>query len=310
MTEFETWVVNRYGGPNPINGIQKHLDYLLRMTNQNELPVSLATIANEIGINNVPIYDKLLTVGNLILINGVFRISINRPSGRPITLLTPNLGRYRFTYAHELVHALLCDLTSRPNQRIAPLPKTNEEETLCNNGARYLLIPPKILEMSINSESEFDARKVVYFARKAKVSIQVLLLQMGKENLFPNKKNSIYLLSRIGYRSDGKGYRKARCIIGVYYNSEGNRHQFLGINSGLDRIKTNIKVDKKWSLISFHEKINVGSHFVYKDIKNEEIILPNKSCAIFSGKYEQVQNSQYIWTTGSLVLKKEYELII
>ena len=237
----------------------------------------------------------------LSLRDGILRIIIHRPSGRPITEQSPDLGRYRFSYAHELIHSLAYDLRSLPCRRVAPLPKTKEEEVLCNYGARHLIMPPELLRKELESQSEIDARFLVALARKGRVSLQVLGLQLCGEKLLPPPPNTIYLLSKIGFGSDGEGIKKARCIACVYYDSQGHFRRFLGSNEGIDRIGSGRGRGLRWTLIKAHDQVRSGTYAFSVKVKDEEIVLANKARVLFTGTHEQLSMSGYIWTKGMLL---------
>lgn len=300
MTPYESWLTKRFGGPTPLQGLKKYLDELRRSTGQQKLPVQLTLIAKKIGLNPIPIYKRLPVTGCLMPKDGLLRIALNRPSGRPVTRDTPNLGRFRFTYAHEVIHSLAYDLRVVPNQRLAPLPKADEEEILCNHAARHLLLPREVLYKETLATSRVDAQWFDSTAKKADVSYPVLAMQLFEENLLPKSPLEICLLSRIGYGSDGKGDQKPRCINGRYTDMNGRHFRVLGPNEGLDRIKVTKGAEAKWSLVNFHEEMRSSTYSLIREVSNEILVFPNKTRVHFTGRHEQAHRMGYIWTMGKL----------
>jgi hypothetical protein len=301
MTEYEIWAINKFGGPSPIEGLKKYLNYLRINSGQVALPVQLAAVAKEIGLNPAPIYDKLPFTSCLSARDGVLRIILHRPSGQTITSNSPQLGRYRFSYAHELIHSLGYDLSTVPNSRVAPLPIANEEEILCNQGASHLLAPPDLIAKAIIEKDEVNAHVLEEIARRARISIQVLALQLCEEGVLPHQTGVLYLLSKIGFGSDGKGSKKARCIASLYIDDQGRPHRLLGRNEGLDRIKGAKSSTGKWTLISVHERMQTGGYTAQAKVNGEELVLANKTRVCFTGTHEQLPHSRYVWTRGTLI---------
>jgi Zn-dependent peptidase ImmA (M78 family) len=58
--------------------------------------------------------------------------------------------RQRFTWAHEICHALLYDLTAVPPKPAADTPKDAQLEALCQSSAGYLLMPTAEIKRMFN----------------------------------------------------------------------------------------------------------------------------------------------------------------
>ena len=65
MTEYEEWVVDRFGGPKPVDGIKNYIDEFRRNIGQTALPIQLMEVAKNMGLNSSPIYTSLDFHGQL-----------------------------------------------------------------------------------------------------------------------------------------------------------------------------------------------------------------------------------------------------
>src|SRR5258706_8584086 len=107
-TPLECWVQSRFEGSDAKHAISQHAERIVRAAGIDAPPVSIVKLAKAVGIDPWPIYEAG-TEGALKVIDGRMRIVLRRKSNSR-QMPGAELGRTRFTYAHELSHALFYDL--------------------------------------------------------------------------------------------------------------------------------------------------------------------------------------------------------
>src|SRR5438270_56385 len=117
-SDLELWVIEHFRGCDAKEAISRYAAKLVESTGIRTPPVCMVKLAKMVGIDPWPVYE-LGTEGALKIVNGKLRIVLNR--GRAILGARSSIGgRIRFTYAHEVAHALFYDLKSSPPVRLAP----------------------------------------------------------------------------------------------------------------------------------------------------------------------------------------------
>ncbi len=287
LTYFKKWVMDSFGGNSTKEAISLKVNELLSKTKQHELPIKLSLVAEIIGINPVPIYRNQSPWGELININNEFRISLKMKSGKPPSIYSFKYPRLRFSYAHELIHCLFYDFSFSPPKRIAPHATTKrEEEEICNEGARLLLLPDNIVKNYINSINSTDfIYQVEMLSSKSRTSLYVSFIHLVENNFLLKKKNKLYILSSINSGIRDKGIKKPRCNISAIYNAEEEKKIFLPAYKGLDVL------GDSWSLMNFFRNISKLSELFVKN----EIIEYQKKRYILNGTHKKITDN-YVWS--------------
>jgi len=283
MDSFSKWVMDKFGGNSVKEAIEKEVNRLIFETRQQKFPVKLSEIAKKIGINPIPIYQNQSSWGQLLEMNNEFRISLKIKSGKPPSIYWSGYPMLRYAYAHELIHSFF--YTNKPPTRIAPIPKEKQEETLCNYGASFMLLPKSLLKEFLQNTDANIVSVAKELSAKSYVSLHSCFIRLINEDFFEEKINKLYILSTIneGYQNSGK--RKPRCLISIIYNDEKKRKFFLPTYKGLDSIS------ESWSLLNYHKNGYLNAR-VY--VQNEYIEF-GKNKYIINGKHELI-NSTYVWS--------------
>lgn len=297
-SQFEKWILDTYRGESPVAAMLAAADIVRKDSGQNVFPIQLSRIAASLGMNPQPLFLDIVEDGNLIMREGELRIALRRSSKYAIKNYGRNIGRHRFTYAHEIAHSFFYDLKSSPPKRIAPRADRNEEEVICNHIARELLLPKELLQAEINNRAKIDASFIVSVAKKAIVSIQALVLQLCDRRTLKIPLGSFYLLSKDQNGSGGKGVKKPRCVTGIWNDGKGKPIPFLPPYKGLDSVKPLSSNAHNWSLVSYHLSLYKGMYSPVKTIENEIVLLPQGTRAEISATHERIQKSLYVWTAG------------
>lgn len=284
---YSKWLVEQFGGDSSKAAISNAIDDLLRNSSQDNLPIKLSEIARLIGINPYPIYRNQTPYGQIIKINNELRISLKMKSGKPPSVYWYGYPRLRFSYAHELIHCLNYDFSSRPPKRIAPKAKGNEEEILCNYGASLLVLPSKLVQDYVSSlESEDVIYVTTLLAKKTQTSLHASLLHLMNNDFLVCNKSKLYILSlnSEGYRN--RGERKPRCILSAQYLQGNTVNHFLPTYKGIEAISSS------WSLLTYHNRLSSTSNFVVTN----EIIEYKKKKYLINGQHNRISGSGYVWS--------------
>ncbi len=146
---LEAWIVQRFGGPDAKDGLAKHAEKLVLQAGELRAPVRLAKIAQGMGLDPHPIYKPNALDGALKIIDGSLRIVLRHNRSTPPSATSHQYPRLRFSYAHEMSHALFYELGRKPQIRIAPQENYRAEEQLCNFAASRFLIPTFLLQQEV-----------------------------------------------------------------------------------------------------------------------------------------------------------------
>lgn len=92
-------------------------------------------------------------------------------------------NRRRFTWAHEICHALLYDLSSSPPRAADDTPKDAALEWLCQNGAGYLLMPTSEIKRVFNlSRPVSSIDDVLALSEQFGASIEATIQRLKQES--------------------------------------------------------------------------------------------------------------------------------
>ena len=299
VSAYQLWMMDKYQGSSPKEAIDHILNKLLTDTRQFSLPVKISVIAKKIGVNPKPLYINQPYDGSLIMHENAIRIAFKkRPEGNYYDLSPGE----RFAYAHELIHCLAYDFNSVPNQRVAPLPKSLEEEHLCNYGAKRILLPPKIIQDYFekglrNNVSYIELIKEI--ATASGCTIPMVAIEIFKENLIPAIPNSLFILSQNSSGYQKRNVIKPRCIVGAYFDATGKKFPFLSSQQGLQHIKSNQSINGKWSLLDFfdhpeHNRMLVTDEYIKNDKTGKAMII--------SGSHNRLTEGSLIWSEMTVII--------
>lgn len=91
--------------------------------------------------------------------------------------------RQRFTWAHEICHALLYDLSSTPPKPAQDTPKDAQLESLCQNGAGYLLMPGTEIKRIFNlSRPVASIDDAIVLSNQFGASYEVVIRRLKQES--------------------------------------------------------------------------------------------------------------------------------
>jgi len=287
--QYSKWLKSQFGGNSENEAIKNIVDKLISESKQNELPTKLSEIASIIGINPKPIYKKQNAPGELIIVDDNFRISLKMSSGKPPSIYWYGYPRLRFSYAHELIHCLHYDFSSKPPKRIAPKPSSvRKEEEMCNYGASLLILPYKLVQQYISTQNSNNFFNIASnLAKKAHASLHASLLFLINNNgLFEKPVNKLYILSSKNEGYMKRGENKPRCILSAIYLNDFGVNDFLPAYKGIEAIGS------YWSLLKLYANLSYYSNYIVKneiiDIKGERYVL--------NGEHKKIENSNYIWS--------------
>ncbi len=92
-------------------------------------------------------------------------------------------NRLRFTWAHEICHALLYELSSSPPRPAADTPKDAALEWLCQNGAGYLLMPTREIRRIFNLSRPISSiNDVLLVSKEFGASIEATIRRLKQES--------------------------------------------------------------------------------------------------------------------------------
>lgn len=295
LSAYEAWVLNTYGGRTPVEGLLTAATALRVKAGQDRFPIMLSPIAELLGLNPAPLYRPLPCEACLLVQGDQLRIALRQPSGRAPQHDSYKFGRFRFSYAHELVHSMAFDFSLRPPVRIAPMPKGNEEEVICNKVAGGLLLPVDLLHEEIHGR-RIDAVTLVSLAAKARVSIQGLVVQFCAHGRILARPGTLFLLSKACKGTFLRGAHKPRCVAGGLVTNRGTLQ--LPPMKGIESIFVREQSSRRWSLVNYHGDMALGSNVGPVSVRNEIVVFPDGQPYVLNVTHERIHNSPYVWTWG------------
>lgn len=294
---LESWVLNRFGGTDAKQSLSEHAEKLVLSTGINLPPVSMVKLARVIGVDPWPIYEPG-TEGAIKVINGRMRIVL-RKSNQNRHAPSAMVGRTRFTYAHELGHALFYDLASNPPVRLAPTGFHRVEEQLCNKAASHFLVPGFLLKSELAGTNVLSPELLRELARKFQTSIQAIAYRVGEvfgDRMGPNQ---FYMLSANVSGIRGSGLVKPRCLICIVGRDLLEKKiSFLQSYQGIDHIKRMVAGQKyAWSLEEYFHKLSDKQINTAAE-SEEEVECPQG--LVLGLKVRHTSAGSLVWSEGSL----------
>jgi Zn-dependent peptidase ImmA (M78 family) len=155
------------------------------------IPIDLAEVCRVIGVEWE--FRWMIPEGVTAIVDDKLKIFIRSNfSGEQLSE-----KRQRFTWAHEICHALLYDLSSKPPKPIEDSPNDRVLESLCQNGAGYLLMPPAEIKRLFNlSRPVASVDDVVLLSNRFGASYEVVIRRLKQESDCLRSDYALVLLRR------------------------------------------------------------------------------------------------------------------
>lgn len=309
QTPLEAWVLDRFGGTDAKQALSDHAEKLVQATGITSPPVCIAKLAQIIGVDPWPIYEPS-GEGAIKVIEGRIRIVLRRSSQNrqaPSALF----GRTRFTYAHELGHALFYDLQVSPPVRLAPEGFHRIEEQLCNKAAARFLVPEFLLQSELSSVIGLSPELLRDLANKFQTSVQTIAYRVAEAFSAKLEPNRFYMLSANVAGIRGTGLEKPRCLICILSRRLLDQGvSFLQSYQGIDRVRSRVSGQSfSWSLEEYFLRrldLRGGTR-----VESEEVVeCPRGSVLELRACHRTVERSGLVWTEGTARLLDQDKLTL
>ncbi|MBN1518022.1 ImmA/IrrE family metallo-endopeptidase [Candidatus Sumerlaeota bacterium] len=308
-SQFSVWCKSTFGGKGNAANARSYAENLLASNGfDKSAPIHLGSIAKILGFEDPrPIYKAISGDGALEIVDSAMRIVISSNSRKAPPRNHPLFTRMKFTYAHELGHSLMWNLSEKPPIRIAPNDDKRREEEVCNGLACGFLMPTSLLKGIIEHSKVGLLQYQLYFAAAEQLQVSLQAFLFGAEPVIANllSENEFAIVSMNSINRKQKGERKIRCIqCFVPEVAKRNKRAFFSAFQGIDNASKYPDISREWSLIDFHKRLlhDAGSFFV----AGECIRLPDKRIVELSGmRHERMGTSEYVWTTGKFNVTSE-----
>lgn len=308
-SEFSAWCKTTFGGKGNAADARNYAENILSSNGFDKSPpIHLGSVARSIGFDDPrPIYKSISGDGALEIVDSIMRIVISSNSQKPPPKNHPFFRRMKFTYAHELGHSLMWNLSQKPPIRIAPNDDKRREEEICNGLACGFLMPQSLLKTVIEHSNDGLLQSRFYFAAAEQFQVSLQAFLFGAEpvicNLLGDDEFALVSLNSINRKQRGR--RKIRCIqCFVPEVAKKNKRAFFSAFQGVDKACAYPDVSRHWSLIDFHRRLLHGTGAFF--VAEECIRLPDKRVVELRGvRHERMGTSDYVWTTGKFILKTQ-----
>jgi hypothetical protein len=298
---FHRWVGDHFNvAVEGKSGLGLYCEGLLREAGIDEPPTRLSAVAELLGLESKPTFRPQAESGILDPRDG--RIYLHRSASEKILTGTWRHVQLRFTYAHELAHALLYDFSVRPGVRLAPRPSdSSEEEVFCNKAAAQLLMPDFLLARTFEPGVVLSGQLLRQAARAYQVSLLAMVLraeQVFRERLAPGE---FHLLSGEIGNLRSLGRIEPRCA-GCFLPPDLVRQKvrFLTTHKRLDSIHTKGMPNEPWSLVRFF-KIPVRERPMHSGVE-VELLKCGRHVVRLESQHHRLIGCRYVWTDGTIEL--------
>lgn len=282
-------------------GLRDHCERLLRAGGVTKPPTSLTAVATLLGLDSKPTFRPQAEMG--ILDPEERRIYLRRMPNEIIQTGTARYLQLRFTYAHELGHALLYDFQGKPGVRLAPFPVgSREEEEFCNRAAAYLLMPDFLLTDTFPLSCSLSGQLLREAARTYQVSLLAMAVratQIFQSRLGPRQ---FGLLSGEISNRESLGLTKPRCAA-CFLPPElrAAKVRFLATHQGIEHIHLAEVPNQPWSLQRFFKKPG-RSRPLHSSIEVEFIKCQSQHVVQLTSQHHRLIGCRYVWTDGTIEL--------
>jgi Zn-dependent peptidase ImmA (M78 family) len=302
QTEFSLWCKRFFGGKGTSNDARSYAErFLYENVDSDRPPVNLRKLALAIGFTDPKVvYKDINGDGGLEIIESKMRIIFNSNLAPDGKLNIAKISRMRFTYAHELGHAILWDLNSGPPKRIAPKDDSRKEEQICNGIACGFLMPKAMLRMLLDEEKYNIYKYNSYRVAAKKIGVSISALLYGIEEIISEsiQIDRFIMLSAISKNRGQSGVNKPRCIQCIIHKDKMKYGKALfAAYEGLDSAKAVMPDKMKWSIEEYYNEmayIKAEKYIAEERIK----IRDNRVVELYDMKHEKVDKTGYVWSTG------------
>jgi hypothetical protein len=298
---LETWILQSLGGGSAKEAMANRAESLVCQAGVTRAPVRLAKIAELMGLNPRPIYKPNTMDGSIKIIDGVLRIILKHEKSTPQFANSHNFRRLRFTYAHEMSHALFYDLHAVPQKRLAPHGNYRLEEQLCNLAASRFLLPTPILQTELSNIKDLSPQLLCTLSDHFQVSIQTIAYRLTEFVCDKLQIDRFYMISLHGTGVRGLGVHKPRCIACFIPKPLTEKGMiFLHPFQGIDRIKNGTGTDSNpWSLEEFFSRaMHKQSGGTFQ--ADETLRCPNGHYLRLKALHQTIGHGPLVWTTGTI----------
>jgi hypothetical protein len=298
-TPLEDWVLNRFGGTDAKQAISEQAEKLVEATGINLPPVCIVKLAKVIGVDPWPIYEPG-TEGAIKVIDGRMKIVLRKTHAKH-QASNAMIGRTRFTYAHELGHALFYDLETLPPVRLAPTGFHRVEEQLCNRAASHFLIPEALLRHELSGIADLSPGVFRDLARTFQVSIQAIAYRIAETFSDKLKPNQFVMISASGSGLRGAGVEKPRCVVCILAPDLSVQNiAFLRSHQGIDRVRRRVQRQSlAWSLEEYFQREQNRKRDAR--LESEEVIeCPCGSLVQVKVCHTTMDWSRLVWSEGTM----------
>jgi hypothetical protein len=309
---LQNWVIQEFGG-NEVDSASAAMgircNRLFEDHHPLSRPVRVSRVAKALGIRPQPIYTTLIpgmADGSLDVSTG--RIVIRTRGGEAPETGSSEHRRVRFTYAHELVHALFYSISGSVLQRIAPPTRSDrersQEETLCNCGARVLLMPDRLMEQVVASR-EIAAPDLLYNVMQAfEVNLEPAAYRMCEWVSPGPEESAFWMISK----KDHAGGPPRCTVCALTGGLTARRLHLLAGRQPLDRLEPT-SGDEPWSLLQYVllEPVRHGWDAL-KLAPNVEVVATETHIVKLRSRHRWLKwgrKPTYVWTEGTIEILDE-----
>jgi len=303
-SSFALWIRGHFSDPDDdtASNFGIYCERLLRNAGITQPPIRLAAVAELLGIEPRPIFRSQAEAGILDTTHG--RIYLHRNDGEIIRTGTSRYVQLRFTYAHELAHAMLYDFSRGPGERVAPqVSDLSEEEVFCNKAAAQLLMPDFLLAQTFPPGVVLSGQLLREAARSYQVSL--LTMAVRATQIFEGRLDSteFHLLSGeiSSLRQLGRVVpRCAACFLpsGLLLR----KVQFLATHQRINRVHPPGKPDTSWSLVRFFGAPR-RERPMHSEVEVELLKCDSRHVVRLTSQHHRLIGCRYVWTDGTIELE-------
>jgi Zn-dependent peptidase ImmA (M78 family) len=304
---LQNWVLEEFGShrvdsPSAAMGI--HCNRLFEAHHPLSWPVRISRIAAALGLRPQPVYTTLLlgmADGSLDIETG--RIVIRTRGGAAPATGSAEHRRIRFTYAHELVHALFYSISGGVLRRLAPPTRSDDErsheETLCNCGARVLLMPDCLMEQIVACRNIATPDLLYKVIQAFEVNLEPAAYRMCEWVSPGPEDNAFWMISK----KDHSGGPPLCTVCALPTSLTSERMHLLAGRQPLNRIKSTT-VDEPWSLLRYILLDPVRHGWDTLELEpNVDVVTTETHIVKLTSRHRWLKwgrQPTYVWTEGTI----------
>jgi IrrE N-terminal-like domain len=306
ISAFGCWLREHFGTAAEAESadVARHCEQLLTATGVDDPPTSLTAVARLLGLEAKPSFRPQAEMG--ILAPEEARIYLRRAPNEVIRTGSARHLQLRFTYAHELGHALLYDFSRRPGVRLAPFPDNSkeerEEEEFCNRVAAHLLMPDFLLVNTFPSGRAISGESLRAAARTYNVSL--LAMAVRAKEIFRNRLDTgqFGLLSGEISNRESLGPTKPRCAACFLPPElQAAKVHFLATHQGIEHVFPAQASNPAWSLQRFFQ-LPARRRPLHSQTETELLKCQSRHVVQLTSQHHRLIGCRYVWTEGTIRL--------